>query len=68
MLIEELGQLLALPVVQQERVAAVVVAAASGEIVGLEPASTWVDLTFNLGCAATVSLGQPRSNLTKVRL
>ena len=23
-----------------------------GEIVGLEPALTWVDLTFNLGCAA----------------
>jgi hypothetical protein len=39
-----------------------------GEIVGLEPASKWVDLTFNLGCAATVSLGQRRSNLTKVRL
>jgi hypothetical protein len=39
-----------------------------GETVGLEPASTWVDLTFNLGCAATDSLGQPRSNLTKVRL
>jgi hypothetical protein len=28
-----------------------------GEMVGLEPASTWVDLTLNLGCAATVSLG-----------
>jgi hypothetical protein len=39
-----------------------------GEIVEHEPASTWVDLTFNLGCAATVSLGRPRSNLTKVRL
>jgi hypothetical protein len=39
-----------------------------GEIVELEPASTWVDLTVNLGCAAIVSLGQSRSNLTKVRL
>jgi hypothetical protein len=39
-----------------------------GEIVGLEPALTWVDSTFNLGCAATVSLGQPRSSLAKARL
>ena len=39
-----------------------------GEIVGLEPASSWVDLNFSLGCAATVSLGQSRSNSTKVRL